>query len=158
MTRNRLIIVAVLLSVFVLGSVARNSLAALGNPVQPNVAIQPPWLPTESPGVTPVPDLSLPAIQAAIAAFALELEVAPETIRVVNVQPTKWPSSALGCPKSGENYLPVITPGYVVMLEAGEDAQFAPATYHTSDGSVGPLHVVRCDSVVPSTGQGSAQH
>jgi hypothetical protein len=29
-----------------------------------------------------------------------------------------WPDSSLGCPRPGELYLPVVTPGYRVVLEA----------------------------------------
>jgi hypothetical protein len=96
-------------------------------------------------GEAPVADRSLPAVQAAIAAFALELEVVPETIRVLAVESKDWPSSALGCPKPGAIYLQVITPGYVVVLKAGAEANFARATYHTNDGRIGLLTVVRCD-------------
>lgn len=88
----------------------------------------------------PVDAAAQPAVDAAVAAFAASAGVAAETVRVVAVEPVSWPDSALGCPEPEMSYLQVITPGYRVVLEAGEER----ATYHTSDGSAGPVRAVRC--------------
>ena len=47
------------------------------------------------------------------------IEVAPEAIELVSVQAVQWSDSSLGCPKPGMNYLTVVTPGYLVILQAG---------------------------------------
>jgi hypothetical protein len=35
-----------------------------------------------------------------------------EEVEFVSSEPKMWPSSALGCPKKGGYYLPVLTPGF----------------------------------------------
>jgi hypothetical protein len=81
------------------------------------------------------------AVDAAVAAFAASAGVPAAEVRVVTVEPVTWPDSSLGCPQPGQSYLQVITPGYRVVLEAGEER----ATYHTSDGNAGQIVVIRCD-------------
>jgi len=63
--------------------------------------------------------------------------VAPGNVTVLAVQAQEFGDSSLGCPKDGENYSQVITPGYVVYLQAlGQVYE-----YHTSiDGDT----VVEC--------------
>jgi hypothetical protein len=41
-----------------------------------------------------------------------------ETATVVVAESVIWPDSSLGCPRPGEMYLQVLTPGYRVVLEA----------------------------------------
>jgi hypothetical protein len=47
------------------------------------------------------------------------LKVAPEAIELVSVQAVQWPDGSMGCPKPGMNYLTVVTPGYLVILQSG---------------------------------------
>jgi hypothetical protein len=71
-------------------------------------------------------DLPFP-VQAAIAAAAIERGVAIEAVSVVRFEAVDWPDSSLGCPKEGEFYAQVITPGYLVVLSIdGEEIE-----YHT---------------------------
>jgi hypothetical protein len=60
--------------------------------------------------------------------LARRLNVDPVSITVVSVTSQEWPSSAMGCPLPRQNYLPVVTPGYEIILAAGG----ARYTYHAS--------------------------
>ncbi len=56
--------------------------------------------------------------------------VAPKTVRLVSVETVQWSDASLGCPKPGMMYAQVITPGFLVVLEAmGEEYE-----YHTDEG------------------------
>jgi hypothetical protein len=71
-------------------------------------------------------DLPFP-VQAAVAAAAAELGVPAESITVVSDESVEWPDTSLGCPKEGEFYAQVITPGYLVILSIdGKELE-----YHT---------------------------
>jgi hypothetical protein len=65
------------------------------------------------------------------------IKVAPDSIVLQSVEPVNWPDSGLGCPQPGMKYLMVVTPGYLIKLEAGGKIY----EYHT-----GPRHVVYCES------------
>lgn len=81
-------------------------------------------------------DLPFP-VQAAIASAAAEFGVGPETVTVVSHEKTEWPDTALGCPKEGEVYAAVITPGYKVILSvSGQEHE-----YHTDEFD----RAIRCD-------------
>jgi hypothetical protein len=71
------------------------------------------------------------------AALAREQGLAEADITIVAIESNEWRDSSLGCPKPGLNYLQVITPGYLVMLEA----QGKRYTYHSDTNQ----RVVRCD-------------
>jgi hypothetical protein len=51
-----------------------------------------------------------------LAAIARELDVAAEAVTISSLEPVDWPDSSLGCPRPGEVYLDVITPGYRVIV------------------------------------------
>jgi hypothetical protein len=55
---------------------------------------------------------------AAIAHLSTTTGIAQDAITVVSIEEREWPSSALGCPQPGMMYLEVITPGYLITLEA----------------------------------------
>jgi hypothetical protein len=107
--------------------------AAAEPPVQPIA-------PTEVPAPTSTPDAQSRAVQVAIEAFATELGVSADEIRLVSATPMTWPNSAMGCPEPGMNYLQVITAGFKVILAAGA----IQADYRVNDGSLGPMIAVRC--------------
>jgi len=72
--------------------------------------------------------------------LAKRLGLAPEAIQLVSVEPVEWSDASLGCPQPGMMYAQVITPGYLVMLEAeGEEYE-----YHTDKGRF----VVLCEEQV----------
>jgi hypothetical protein len=73
-----------------------------------------------------------------VAAIARDLDVAPEEITSVKIIPRVWPDAALGCPRPGEVYAQVLTPGYLVEIELeGERHEF-----HADERD----NVVRCPS------------
>ena len=95
--------------------------APIGRPLPSPAA--PPGGPTRG-GVAPDRD----ALTAqAVADAAARTGVAPGTVRVVRVESREWPNSGLGCPKPGTAYAQVITPGYLIVLEAGGQT----LEYHT---------------------------
>ena len=44
-----------------------------------------------------------------------------QDVELVRVEEVEWRDSSLGCPEEGMSYLPIITPGYRVVLVAGGD-------------------------------------
>lgn len=59
--------------------------------------------------------------------LALRLGVAEDEIVVVVLEEVQWPDGSLGCPQPGMMYVQVITPGFLVVLQAdGEKYE-----YHT---------------------------
>jgi hypothetical protein len=80
--------------------------------------------------------LKLPVVKAASTLLAGDLNIELEDIEVIDVVPTMWRNSCLGCAESGEMCLTVMTPGYRVRL-AVDDQIF---TIHTNeDGSANRL-------------------
>jgi hypothetical protein len=61
--------------------------------------------------------------------LAERLEIAPEAIAVRAVEAVTWPDASLGCPQPGGMYAQVLTPGYRVIVEAGERTY----EYHTDE-------------------------
>jgi hypothetical protein len=116
-------------------------------PPAPTAAAAPtttPPVPVATPGIAATPGTPgtagvwPPIVQLAIAALASEARISATDIRVVRANPHEWPDTSLGCPQPGRVYLDVITPGYLITLEA-HGHQFE---YHT-DRSQGVVH---CDS------------
>jgi hypothetical protein len=103
---------------------------------------------------TALPDLSPEAEQVLVLAredLAQRLGLAEEGIVVQSIEPVTWPDTSLGCPQPGMFYAQILTPGYLVILEAGGEAY----EYHTGT----PEPVVLCekestpmeDSLMPGT-------
>jgi hypothetical protein len=76
-------------------------------------------------------------VEKAQADLVERLKVAPDSITLRSIEPVQWRDSSLGCPRPGMNYLTVITPGYLIKLEAGG----AIYEYHTDQ-----QHVVYCQN------------
>ncbi len=93
---------------------------------------------TAAPVVGEVPDAILAAVRADL---AVRLGHAPADVTVVRGEQVEWTDSALGCPKPGLAYLPVVTPGYRVVVQADGHSY----DYRASERGV----LVRCD---PSLG------
>ena len=68
--------------------------------------------------------------------LADRLDVSADEITLVRVQPVEWRDASLGCPKPGVDYIQVLTPGYVIKLEAAGSVY----EYHTDDAQ----RVVTC--------------
>ncbi len=77
------------------------------------------------------PNPSQAAASRAAVALAGNLTLDVSDVEIVSVEAVEWPDSSLGCPKPGQNYLMVITPGYLVVLEAGGERY----EYHTNQES-----------------------
>lgn len=89
-------------------------------------------LPTPTGGNRPqevptVPEKAQEIVAQARKDLAERLNVAEEDVSVVSLEAVQWQDASLGCPKPGTAYATVITPGYVLVLKAG-DREY---TYHT---------------------------
>lgn len=83
------------------------------------VATQPVATPTVS-TETPVSNSQeQQAVTAAQQALAEATNTPIEEMQLASVTAREWPDSSLGCPQPGMMYTQVITPGYLVILEAG---------------------------------------
>lgn len=83
--------------------------------LRPAPTNMPALVPTpEPPIVGPVPPELLQMITGDL---ATRTGANPADIVVVQAEAVEWPDGSLGCPKPGEAYLQVITPGYKVVLE-----------------------------------------
>lgn len=81
-------------------------------------------------------DLPFP-VQAAVASAAAEFGVIVEVVTVLSYEPVEWSDASLGCPKEGEMYAAVITPGYRVILAVNDQEH----EYHTDEFD----RAIRCD-------------
>jgi hypothetical protein len=109
-----------------------------------------PGVPTDSaePALTPVALASLTPgssaeqrVAQARAHLAQKLGLDPAQISVFSVAEVVWPDSSLGCPQPEVAYLPVLTPGFQILLEAGGTVY----TFHTDEGG----QVVLCSARPP---------
>ena len=57
-------------------------------------------------------------IQTATADLASRLGIPADEITLAEFSEEEWSDSSLGCPQPGMSYLQVITPGYLIRLEA----------------------------------------
>lgn len=84
------------------------------------------------------PDLlQLPAVQAALADAVARLGAPMTELTVESVERVVWPDASLGCPQEGQFYAQVETPGYRVVVAAGDQR----VEYHTDESGI----VVVCD-------------
>ena len=102
------------------------------------------------PGDLIVPGLSESTkmlVQAVRLDLSQRLNVDAGEIEVVTIEEVTWRDSSLGCPRPNASYLQVLTPGFLIVLEAKGQQYF----YHTR----GVDHFILCErgrSGVPSTG------
>lgn len=94
---------------------------------------QPPASPvsTSLPGSNAEPD-SQAAVDAARQDAAAHLGVPADQLRVDDVQPRQWPDSSLGCPRPGNMYSQIVTPGFLITISTASGRQLE---YHTDDRS-----------------------
>jgi len=78
------------------------------------------------------------ALKAAIAALAEHTGLLPDQIEVVSIEAVEWRDASLGCPQPGYMYAQVITPGYLIVLQADNQTY----EYHTDSKS----NVVLCQN------------
>lgn len=88
---------------------------------------------TDRPIVPPVADTPNPAAQKMTDLsrehLSQKLNISIDQIVTESVEPTIWPDASLGCPKAGVSYIQVLTPGFLVYLEAGGQQYL----YHTDE-------------------------
>jgi len=102
-----------------------------GVPMAPSTATPGPARPTATlaaatatptaaaPTPAPLPDpVAEAAVKAARADLAHKLNISENQIGLKKIEAVQWRDSSLGCPKSGQGYLQVITPGFRIWLEA----------------------------------------
>jgi hypothetical protein len=81
----------------------------------------------EPPAGAEPPEGTEEVVRLAVEDLAKRLGLAPEAIQLISVEAMKWSDTSLGCPQPGMMYAQVITPGFLVVLEAeGEEYD-----YHT---------------------------
>jgi hypothetical protein len=80
-------------------------------------------------------------VEAAIAEAANSLQVDPASITVLRVEHVEWPNSSLGCGRPDSAYLQVITPGWLIELEAAGRR----LSYHTDEDS----RIILCPTFQP---------
>jgi len=51
--------------------------------------------------------------------LAARLGIETDAVKTVSVRPHSWPDASLGCPEPDRSYAQVVTPGFLVELEAG---------------------------------------
>jgi hypothetical protein len=71
--------------------------------------------PSAVPAASPNPNIADAVVREA-AAYAA---VPPPDVRVVQLEAREWPDSSLGCPRPGLMYSQVVTPGYLIVVQAG---------------------------------------
>jgi hypothetical protein len=83
-----------------------------------------PISPTEGDAEQMTPSLPTPAdpglqslIKKAKEDLAQRLSISANQINLVEAEAVEWSDSSLGCPQPGMDYLQVITPGYLILLE-----------------------------------------
>jgi hypothetical protein len=85
-------------------------------------------------------------VQLAKEDLARRLDLSVSEVSLISVEAVDWPDTSLGCPQPGMAYAQVVTPGYLIVLEA-EGQRYA---YQTNRGD----RVVLChtdgDSQPPS--------
>ncbi|HHX66077.1 MAG TPA: hypothetical protein GX702_14455 [Chloroflexi bacterium] len=89
----------------------------------------------------PVDDGSMIDDEAALLDMAVldlreRLGIGSHEIEIVSVEPTEFPDASLGVPVEGEMYAQVITPGYIIRLQAGGETY----TYHGGSERVVPVN------------------
>jgi hypothetical protein len=75
-------------------------------------------------------------VQLAVADLSNRVGIPENVIVIEQVKPIEWPDATLGCPKPGMDFTPVVTPGYIILIQVDEKIY----VYHTDDAS----RVIQC--------------
>jgi hypothetical protein len=106
-----------------------------GSPISPVAPESAPDISIES-EVEAIPG-SEDALAAAVAHLTERTGVSESDIRLVSMEAVEWSDASLGCPQEGFMYAQVITPGYLIILEA----QGQSYEYHSDKAA----NVVLCE-------------
>ncbi|MBI2599617.1 hypothetical protein HYW43_01715 [Candidatus Daviesbacteria bacterium] len=107
---------------------------AAKSPTSARPAVQP--IPTLATNPQPTTTTDETPVSAPLKDLAKKLGVETSQIQLVSVEKVEWRDSSLGCPKQGEMYAQVISPGYKIIFEY----QGKQYEYHTDEDS----HFVSC--------------
>jgi len=71
----------------------------------------------------PVPAISdlQPLIEKAKADLAQRLSISASRINTIEAKGVFWPDASLGCPQPDTTFTQVLTPGYLILLESGDN-------------------------------------
>ena len=95
----------------------------------PTAAPHSPSVPSPSPLANNSPNPKLQTAQdAVVGAAASHLGVGRDQLRVEQAEARQWGDSSLGCPRPGEFYSQVVTPGFLFVIGAPGGKQLE---YHT---------------------------
>jgi hypothetical protein len=100
------------------------------SPVSPTIPEAAPAMDPAKQAVPPIPG-SGAALAAAIADLAKQTSLPADQIILVSIEAMDWSDTSLGCPQEGMMYAQVITPGYLIVLEA----QGQQYEYHTDQAA-----------------------
>jgi hypothetical protein len=73
--------------------------------------------------------------------LAQRLGINVDDISLLEASSVTWPDASLGCPREGMGYAQVLTPGYLIRLQAGEQEY----EYHAGRG----MAVIYCENPTP---------
>jgi hypothetical protein len=73
--------------------------------------------------------------------LAQRLGINVDDISLLEASSVTWPDASLGCPREGMGYAQVLTPGYLIRLQAGEQEY----EYHAGRST----DVMYCDNPTP---------
>ena len=68
-----------------------------------------------------------PALQAVVSDAAKRTSTEARNVQVIRTERREWPDSALGCPRPGEIYAQMTTPGWLIEVRSGQRG----LEYHT---------------------------
>jgi hypothetical protein len=101
----KIILVALLLMVFLISGCLETK---PGNTTVGNITV----------GSSVTPEYP-PVVDMAKSDLAKRLNISEEQIHFVKQEKKDWPDTSLGFPEEGKMYAQVVTPGFVIILEAG---------------------------------------
>jgi hypothetical protein len=96
-------------------------------PTKTRVILTTPQIPPPGNDTTPTPEsgnvitdpILLKLVNEAKADLTTRANVSPDAITLKNAQAVEWGDTSLGCPAPGIFYAQMITPGYLIVLNAG---------------------------------------
>jgi hypothetical protein len=98
---------------------------AAGTPVTEEESVPP--QPTPTAGGTRVGSSEQQIVELAKEDLARRLDLSVSQIRLISIEAVEWLDGSLGCPQPGMMYAQVITPGFLIVLEAAGQSY----EYHT---------------------------
>lgn len=98
------------------------------SPISPATTVETDMENSTTRSIEPLPG-SDAAVAAAIADLVQQKSLPADAITVTSIEAREWSDASLGCPQEGFMYAQVITPGYLIILEA----QGQTYEYHTDE-------------------------